>query len=77
MLAVTHQRYVSLIMVYFRFLLWMFWRLEQLLRKVQGKPVITLISERTPQRPLLAEGFSAFCPRAGWKCYFWVVSLSQ
>ncbi len=34
----------------FPFLLWMFWRLEQLLRKVQGKPVITLISERTPQR---------------------------
>ncbi|MDZ7995513.1 MAG: PrsW family intramembrane metalloprotease [Nostoc sp. EfeVER01] len=34
----------------FPFLLWMFWRLEQLLRKVQGKPLITLISERTPQR---------------------------
>ncbi|MEH2047653.1 PrsW family intramembrane metalloprotease [Nostoc sp.] len=34
----------------FPFLLWMFWRLEQLLRKVQGKPVITLISDRTPQR---------------------------
>ncbi|MEH2128676.1 PrsW family intramembrane metalloprotease [Nostoc sp.] len=34
----------------FPFLLWMFWRLEQLLRKVQGKPVITLISERTIQR---------------------------
>ncbi|WP_375477471.1 PrsW family intramembrane metalloprotease [uncultured Nostoc sp.] len=34
----------------FPFLLWMFWRLEQLLRKVQGKPVITLIRERTPQR---------------------------
>ncbi|MBN4001002.1 PrsW family intramembrane metalloprotease [Nostoc sp. LPT] len=34
----------------FPFLLWMFWRLEQLLRKVQGKPVITMISGRTPQR---------------------------
>ncbi|MEH2291237.1 PrsW family intramembrane metalloprotease [Nostoc sp.] len=34
----------------FPFLLWMFWRLEQLLRKVQGKPVIILISGRTPQR---------------------------
>lgn len=34
----------------FPFLLWMFWRLEQLLRKVQGKPVITLISDRTIQR---------------------------
>ncbi|MGV0103373.1 PrsW family glutamic-type intramembrane protease [Nostoc sp. DSM 114160] len=34
----------------FPFLLWMFWRLEQLLRKVQGKPVITLISDRIRQR---------------------------
>ncbi|MBN3948142.1 MAG: PrsW family intramembrane metalloprotease [Nostoc sp. NMS7] len=34
----------------FPFLLWMFWRLEQLLRKVQGKPAITLILHRTPQR---------------------------
>ncbi|MFN6530158.1 PrsW family intramembrane metalloprotease [Nostoc sp. ChiSLP03a] len=34
----------------FPFLLWMFWRLEQLLRKVQGKSVITLISDRTIQR---------------------------
>lgn len=34
---------------FFPFLLWMFWRLEQLLRKVQGKPVITLISGRKPQ----------------------------
>ncbi|MDZ8095251.1 MAG: PrsW family glutamic-type intramembrane protease [Nostoc sp. DedQUE05] len=34
----------------FPFLLWMFWRLEQLLRKVQGKPVITLICDRTIQR---------------------------
>ncbi|MHC5935922.1 PrsW family intramembrane metalloprotease [Nostoc sp.] len=33
----------------FPFLLWMFWRLEQLLLKVQGKPVITLISDRTIQ----------------------------
>ena len=33
----------------FPFLLWMFWRLEQLLRKVQGKPVITLISGRKSQ----------------------------
>ncbi|MEH2154500.1 PrsW family intramembrane metalloprotease [Nostoc sp.] len=34
----------------FPFLLWMFWRLEQLLRKVQGKPVITLIWGRIIQR---------------------------
>jgi RsiW-degrading membrane proteinase PrsW (M82 family) len=33
----------------FPFLLWMFWRLEQLLRKVQSKPPITLISGYTPK----------------------------
>lgn len=34
----------------FPFLLWMFWRLESLLRKVQGKSPIILIAGRTPQR---------------------------
>lgn len=34
----------------FPFLLWMFWRLEQLVRKVQGKPPIILISGHTPQK---------------------------
>jgi RsiW-degrading membrane proteinase PrsW (M82 family) len=33
----------------FPFLLWMFWRLEQLLRKVQSKPPIILISGYTPK----------------------------
>jgi RsiW-degrading membrane proteinase PrsW (M82 family) len=33
----------------FPFLLWMFWRLEQLLRKVQSKPPITVISGYTPK----------------------------
>src|SRR5579883_133512 len=32
----------------FPFLLWMFWRLEQFLRKLLGKPSIKLISSRTP-----------------------------
>ncbi|WP_016953433.1 PrsW family intramembrane metalloprotease [Anabaena sp. PCC 7108] len=32
----------------FPLLLWMFWRLEQLLRRVQGRRVITLISGYTP-----------------------------
>ncbi|YAG16578.1 Protease PrsW [Nostoc sp. DSM 114161] len=35
---------------FFPFLLWMFWRLEQLLRKVQRKPPIILISGYTPQQ---------------------------
>ncbi|MHC5720158.1 MAG: PrsW family glutamic-type intramembrane protease, partial [Nostoc sp.] len=34
----------------FPFLLWKFWRLEQLLRKVEGKPAIILILDRTSQR---------------------------
>lgn len=33
----------------FPFLLWLFWRLEQLLRRVQGKRPITLISGHKPQ----------------------------
>ncbi|BAY77780.1 hypothetical protein NIES25_42490 [Nostoc linckia NIES-25] len=35
---------------FFPFLLWMFWRLEQLLRKVQRKLPIILISGYTPQQ---------------------------
>jgi RsiW-degrading membrane proteinase PrsW (M82 family) len=34
----------------FPFLLWMYWRLEQLLRRVQGKDAIALISSRTPKQ---------------------------
>lgn len=34
----------------FPFLLWMFWRLEQLLRRVEGKDPITLISGRKPKQ---------------------------
>lgn len=34
----------------FPFLVWMFWRLEQLVRKLQGKQAIALISSCTPQQ---------------------------
>ena len=34
----------------FPFLVWMFWRLEQLVRSLQGKQAIALISSRTPQQ---------------------------
>jgi RsiW-degrading membrane proteinase PrsW (M82 family) len=34
----------------FPFLLWMFWRMMQLLRRVQDRPPITLISNTTPQQ---------------------------
>jgi RsiW-degrading membrane proteinase PrsW (M82 family) len=36
----------------FPFLLWMFWRLEQLLRKLEGKLPMTLISGFTPKQRL-------------------------
>lgn len=36
----------------FPFLVWMFWRLEQFLRKLQGKRAIALISGRTPNERL-------------------------
>ncbi|KAB8330929.1 PrsW family intramembrane metalloprotease [Scytonema tolypothrichoides VB-61278] len=34
----------------FPFLLWMFWRLQQLMRRVQGEPPIILISGYTPKQ---------------------------
>ncbi|BAY48464.1 hypothetical protein SAMD00079811_60890 [Scytonema sp. HK-05] len=36
----------------FPFLVWMFWRLEQLVRKLQGKGAIALISSPTPKERL-------------------------
>ncbi|MBD2388323.1 PrsW family intramembrane metalloprotease [Cylindrospermum sp. FACHB-282] len=44
----------------FPFLLWMFWRLEQLLRKVQGKRPIPLISGYTLQQRYWQRGLVVF-----------------
>lgn len=49
----------------FPFLLWMFWRLESLLRKAQRKPPFVLISGRTPILQVLADKFSSVCPSTG------------
>lgn len=44
----------------FPFLLWMYWRFEQLLRLVQDKRVVTLISGLTPQLRLWQRGLVIF-----------------
>ncbi|ACC81346.1 PrsW family intramembrane metalloprotease [Nostoc punctiforme] len=61
----------------FPFLLWMFWRLEQLLRKVQGKPVITLIWERTPQRRYWQRGLVLFALVLGGNAIFGLFLLAN
>lgn len=61
----------------FPFLLWMFWRLEQLLRKVQGKPVITLISERLPQRRYWQRSLALFALVLGGNAIFGLFLLAN
>jgi RsiW-degrading membrane proteinase PrsW (M82 family) len=55
---------------FFPFLLWMFWRLEQLLRRVQGKPPITLISGYTPQQRYWQRGLILFALILGGNAIF-------
>jgi RsiW-degrading membrane proteinase PrsW (M82 family) len=54
----------------FPFLLWMFWRLEQLLRKVQSKPPITLISGYTPKLRNWQRGLVLFALIIGGNAIF-------
>jgi RsiW-degrading membrane proteinase PrsW (M82 family) len=54
----------------FPFLLWMFWRLEQLLRKVQGKTPIILISGYTPQQRYWQRGLVLFALVLGGNSIF-------
>ena len=61
----------------FPFLLWMFWRLEQLLRKVQGKPVITLIRERTIQRRYWQRSLVLFALVLGGNAIFGLFLLAS
>ncbi|MEH2051129.1 PrsW family intramembrane metalloprotease [Nostoc sp.] len=61
----------------FPFLLWMFWRLEQLLRKVQGKPVITLISDRIPQRRYWQRSLVLFALVLGGNAIFGLFLLAR
>ncbi|WP_375500006.1 PrsW family intramembrane metalloprotease [uncultured Nostoc sp.] len=61
----------------FPFLLWMFWRLEQLLRKVQGKPVITLISGHTPQHRYWQRSLVLFALVMGGNAIFGLFLLAR
>ncbi|MEH2074913.1 MAG: PrsW family glutamic-type intramembrane protease [Nostoc sp.] len=61
----------------FPFLLWMFWRLEQLLRKVQGKQVITLIWDRTPQRRYWQRSLVLFALVLGGNAIFGLFLLAN
>lgn len=61
----------------FPFLLWMFWRLEQLMRKVQGKPAITLISDRTPQRRYWQRSLVLFALVLGGNAIFGLFLLAR
>nr|WP_228014349.1 PrsW family glutamic-type intramembrane protease [Fortiea sp. LEGE XX443] len=61
----------------FPFLLWMFWRLEKLLRKIQGKPPITLISGRTPQHRYWQRGLVLFALILGGNSIFGLFLLAR
>ncbi|MGJ5675162.1 MAG: PrsW family intramembrane metalloprotease [Nostochopsis sp.] len=54
----------------FPFLLWMFWRLEYLLRKVQRIPTLTLISGYTPQQRFWQRGLVVFALMLGGNALF-------
>ncbi|MBW4676477.1 MAG: PrsW family intramembrane metalloprotease [Desmonostoc geniculatum HA4340-LM1] len=61
----------------FPFLLWMFWRLEKLLRKVQGKPPIIVISGHTPQQRYWHRSLVLFALVLGGNAIFGVFLLAR
>ncbi|MDZ7960784.1 MAG: PrsW family glutamic-type intramembrane protease [Aulosira sp. DedQUE10] len=61
----------------FPFLLWMFWRMEQLLRRSQGKPPITLISGNTPQLRYWKKGLVLFALVLGGNAIFGLFILAR
>ncbi|MBD2451061.1 PrsW family intramembrane metalloprotease [Nostoc sp. FACHB-152] len=61
----------------FPFLLWMFWRLEQLLRTVQGQPPINLISGFTPQHRYWQRGLVIFALIVGGNSIFGWLLLAR
>lgn len=62
---------------FFPFLLWMFWRMEQLLRKVEGKPPITLISGQTRQHRYWQRGLVVFALMIGGNAIFGLFLLAR
>lgn len=61
----------------FPLLLWMFWRLEQLLRRVQGKTPIILISGYTPQHRYWQRGLVFFALMLGGNAIFGLFILAR
>lgn len=61
----------------FPFLLWMFWRMEQLLRRVEGKPPIALISGHTPQIRYWQRGLVVFALMIGGNAIFGLFLLAR
>ncbi|MBU7581912.1 MAG: PrsW family intramembrane metalloprotease [Nostoc sp. TH1S01] len=61
----------------FPFLLWMFWRLEQLLRKVQSQHRIILISGYTPQHRAWQRGLVLFALILGGNAIFGLFLLAR
>jgi RsiW-degrading membrane proteinase PrsW (M82 family) len=61
----------------FPFLLWMFWRLEQLLRLIQGKQTIILVSGHTPQHRYWQRGLILFALTLGGNAIFGMFLLWQ
>ncbi|WGV25363.1 PrsW family intramembrane metalloprotease [Halotia branconii] len=61
----------------FPLLLWMFWRIEQLLRKVQGKRPIIVISGHTPQHRYWQRGLVMFALILGGNALFGLFLLAK
>ncbi|BAY08354.1 PrsW family glutamic-type intramembrane protease [Calothrix sp. NIES-2098] len=61
----------------FPFLLWMFWRMEQLLRRVEGKPPITVISGYTLQQRYWQRGLVVFALMLGGNAIFGLFLLAR
>jgi RsiW-degrading membrane proteinase PrsW (M82 family) len=62
---------------FFPFLLWMFWRMEQLLRRVQGKAPIILISGNTSQLLYWQRGLVLFALVLGGNAIFGLFMLAR
>jgi RsiW-degrading membrane proteinase PrsW (M82 family) len=61
----------------FPLLLWLFWRLEQLLQRVQGKSPIILISGHTPQHRYWQRGLVLFALMLGGNAIFGLFLLAR
>ena len=61
----------------FPFLVWMFWRLEQLLRKIQRKSPIILVTAKTRKRRYLQRGLIVFSLMLGGNAIFGLFLLAR